>query len=830
MRHPRVLSRGSFNPSTLQRFNAPTLLALALVSLLSVGSAASLPWSVQAAFYPDKLAEMDAAIKQAIAAKKCPGGVLWLEHRGTVYHKAYGNRALVPEAEPMTENTIFDAASLTKVVACTPAVMLLVEREQIKLDDPVSTYIPEFKGDGKENITVRQLMLHISGLRGDIETKTDWHGQQTAIQKACAEKLTSPPGTAFRYSDINFFLLGEIVQRVTHTPLEVFVWREIYQPLKMRDTGYLPPKSKLKRIAPTEVVDGTPFRGVVHDPTARHMGGVAGHAGLFFTAPDLARYARMLLNEGALDGVRIFKPETVRLMTSIQSPPSITARRGLGWDIDTGYSGPRGEVFSVGSYGHTGWTGTSLWIDPASQTFVIFLSNRNHPTESGNVGMLRARLGTLAAESLRPIPPPGIVSPAVGGARLESPKGAGQTASLLTKRRDGVMEYWVFQHSSTPALQQSGPLRTLDGIDVLVRQRFAPLKGLRVGLITNHTGQDRERNPTIDLLSKAPGVELKALFSPEHGIRGLVDEHVGDTVDEKTGLPIYSLYGNGTKPKPDQLKDLDALIFDIQDIGCRFYTYTATMGLCMEAAAENGKKYFVLDRVNPINATTIDGPVRLGKGSFVAYHEVPLRYGMTIGELARMRNAEGNLKAALTVIPVENWRRDLWFDQTGLPWTDPSPAMRNLTEAILYPGIGLLESAVSVGRGTDTPFQVIGAPYVNDILLAKELNRAGLPGVRFVPIRFTPTSSVHKGKLCSGVYNLLTDRDRCNVVDVGLQIAETLYRLYPNDFDPAKMSRLLLHPPTLEAVKANKPLREIHALWQKDLQAFEKRRAKYLIY
>ena len=264
----------------------------------------------------------------------------------------------------------------------------------------MQTYIPEFKGDGKEAITVRQLMLHISGLRGDIETKTDWQGQQAAIEKACAEKLQSAPGTAFRYSDINFFLLGEIVQRVSHRPLEEFVAREIYRPLKMADTGYLPPAAKLPRIAPTEVVNGKPYRGVVHDPTARHMGGVAGHAGLFTTAADLARYARMLLNRGSLDGVRIFKPETVELMTSVQTPASLTVRRGLGWDIDSGYSGPRGKLFPVGSYGHTGWTGTSLWIDPFSQTFVIFLSNRNHPDESGNVGALRAKLGTLAAEAI----------------------------------------------------------------------------------------------------------------------------------------------------------------------------------------------------------------------------------------------------------------------------------------------------------------------------------------------------------------------------------------------------------------------------------------------
>ena len=352
-------------------------------------------------FRAEKLAEMDAAINEAIANNKCPGGVLWLEHNGVAYHKAFGSRALVPAREAMTEDTIFDAASLTKVVATTPAVMILVERGQIKLDAAVTNYVPEFTGDGKELITVKELLTHTSGLPPDIETKTDWHGEAAAIQKACAEKLQSKPGTVFKYSDINFFLLGEIVQRVSGTPLEIFVQREIYAPLKMTDTGYLPPTEKLSRIAPTEVVHGVPLRGVVHDPTTRHMGGAAGHAGLFFTAKDLARYARMLLNNGELDGVRIFKPETVKLMTSVQTPSEISTKRGLGWDIDSNFSGPRGDIFPIGSYGHTGWTGGSLWIDPASKTFVIFLSNRNHPTEAGNVISLRHKLGTLAAEAIK---------------------------------------------------------------------------------------------------------------------------------------------------------------------------------------------------------------------------------------------------------------------------------------------------------------------------------------------------------------------------------------------------------------------------------------------
>ena len=351
-------------------------------------------------FRADKLAAMDAAITEAIADGKCPGGVLWLERNGTAYHKAFGSRALVPAREVMTEDTIFDAASLTKVVATTPAVLLLVQRGQVKLDAPVPTYISEFTGGGKETVTVRGLLTHTSGLPPDIETKSDWRGQAEAIRKACAVSLQSKPGTAFKYSDINFFLLGEIVQRVSHTPLEVFVQREIYGPLKMTGTGYLPAPEKLSRIAPTEVVAGKPWRGVVHDPTARHMGGVAGHAGLFTTASDLARYARMLVNLGELEGVRVFQPETVRLMTSVQTPPGMAEWRGLGWDIASPFSGPRGDIFPLGSYGHTGWTGGSLWIDPYSQTFVIFLSNRNHPTEAGSVIALRHRLGTLAAAAV----------------------------------------------------------------------------------------------------------------------------------------------------------------------------------------------------------------------------------------------------------------------------------------------------------------------------------------------------------------------------------------------------------------------------------------------
>jgi len=759
-------------------------------------------------FNPGKLADMDAAITDAIAAKKLPGGVLWLERHGQVYHQAYGNRALAPAEEPMSKDTIFDAASLTKVVACAPAVMLLMERGKLKLEDRLEAYIPDFSGDGKEMVTIHHLLTHVSGLRPDIDTKPPWKGYDTAVRMACAERLQTLPGTAFRYSDINFFLLGDVVQRVSGRKLEEFVSQEIFQPLKMADTGFLPPKSKLDRIAPTEPIDAGMLRGTVHDPTARFMGGVAGHAGLFTTAADLARYARMLLNGGELEGVRLFKPQTVKLLTSVQTPEMVEARRGLGWDIDSSYSRPRGKLFPIGSYGHTGFTGNCLWIDPFSKTFWIFLSNRVHPDGKGNVLPLQLTLGTLAAM-------------AVDGFDFANVPGALPARFALTGAASTASQ-------SSAARAKFAPV--FNGIDVLVKQNFAPLKKLRVGLITNHTGADRRRQPTIDLLKDAPDVQLKALFSPEHGIRGALDEKIGDSVDEKTGLPVYSLYGERRSPASEQLKDLDALVFDIQDIGCRFYTYISTMGNCLEAAAAAKLKFFVLDRVNPINGMAVEGPRHAGASSFTAYHSIPLRHGMTVGELARMFNEERGFKADLIVIPVEGWTRDMWFDQTTLPWINTSPNMRSLTAAALYPGIGLHETALSVGRGTDTPFEVIGAPYIDDVRLAMELNGAGLLGVRFVPIHFTPTASTFKSKSCGGVHMIITDRERLQPVEIGIVVALTLQRLYPNEFALDKLNTLLQDPATIEAIRAGKSLVDIQASWAPALEQFRQRRRSYLLY
>ncbi|MEM7146055.1 MAG: DUF1343 domain-containing protein [Verrucomicrobiota bacterium] len=377
------------------------------------------------------------------------------------------------------------------------------------------------------------------------------------------------------------------------------------------------------------------------------------------------------------------------------------------------------------------------------------------------------------------------------------------------------------------------PAQTLNGIDTLQAQNFAPLENQRLGLITNHTGRDRTGTPTIDLLHKAPNINLVALFSPEHGIRGEADENVDDETDAKTGLPVHSLYReNRRKPTPDQLAGLDALVFDIQDIGTRFYTYISTMGLAMEAAAENDLAFFVLDRVNPIGGLTVDGPVHQGEKNFTGHHPIPIRHGMTVGELANMFNAENKLDLNLTVIPVENWSRDQYFDTTGLPWINPSPNMRSLAEAVLYPGVALLEfTNVSVGRGTDIPFELVGAPYIDQPhLFADALNQFQLPGVTFKPAQFKPKSSVFAEELCGGARIILTDPKACPAVDVGLALALTLRSQYPDHWDMTNFYKLLKHPPTVDAVANALPLDEIHQTWFKDRADFESRRRSFLLY
>jgi uncharacterized protein YbbC (DUF1343 family)/CubicO group peptidase (beta-lactamase class C family) len=764
---------------------------------------------------PRRLEAIEPLVREAIGEKKLPGAVV-LVGRGDriLYQKAIGNRALAPSVEPMTTDTIFDLASLTKVVATTTSIMILVEQGKVRLNDRIASYIPGFERYGKADITVRHLLTHVSGLRPDVDLAEPWTGSDRAIALAIEEVPTSRPGERFVYSDINFFLLGDIVRRVSGLSLDRFARERIFEPLGMKDTMFNPPASLVPRIAPTESctpygwpcqgLDMTMLRGLVHDPTARRMGGVAGHAGLFGTAADLGIFSRLLLNGGVHDGTRILSPLAVEKMTTGATPNLEANTRGLGWDIDSTFSSNRGELLPIGSFGHTGFTGTSLWIDPVTGLYVVFLSNRVHPDGKGDVTPLRARVATVAASSVTNLPD--------------------SARSIVWTGRDfgptGVIE-------RRPAPPVSA------GIDVLRADRFGALNGKRVGLVTNHTGLARDGATTIDLLFSAKEVKLVALFSPEHGIRGTLDDKVASGTDEKTGLLIHSLYGETRRPTPAMLEGLDVLVIDLQDIGARFYTYMTTMAYVMEEAAKRRLPVIVLDRPNPINGFQIEGPA-LDKGllGFTGYFPaMPIRHGLTVGELARLFNGENKIGAELTVIEARNWERDRWFDETGLPWINPSPNMRNLIQATLYPGIGAIETTnLSVGRGTDTPFEQIGAPWIDGPALSDALNARRIPGIRFYPIRFTPTSSKYAGEACQGVFLIVTDRAALRPVRVGIEIAAMLHKMFGSKFDLDAAERLFGSKEGLSRIRTGEDPAAIAASWSAAEARWRLLRAPYLLY
>ena len=754
-------------------------------------------------------------VREAMAEKKLPGAVVLVGRRDRIlYQKAFGYRALVPAPEPMTLDTIFDIASLTKVVATTTSVMVLVEQGKIRLSDRVATYIPGFERYGKGDITIRHLLTHVSGLRPDVDLAETWVGSDKAIALAIEEVPTSRPGEKFVYSDINFFLLGDIVRRVGGVPLDRFARERIFEPLGMKDTTFNPHASLVPRIAPTESctrygwpcqgLDMTMLRGVVHDPTARRMGGVAGHAGLFSTAADLATFCRMLLSGGTHDGTRVLSPLSVEKMTSPATPELEPNTRGLGWDIDSAFSSNRGELLPIGSYGHTGFTGTSIWIDPATEVFVVFLSNRVHPDGKGDVTPLRARIATVAASAIATLP---------AAAR-----------TMAWTGRD-------FGPSGT--LEQKPYAPVLSGIDVLRADNFAPLRGKRVGLLTNHTGRARDGASTIDVIYGARDVKLVALFSPEHGIRGTLDDKVDSSTDQKTGLPIYSLYGESRRPTGEMLDGLDAVVIDLQDIGARFYTYVTTMAYVMEEAAKRRLPVVVLDRPNPINGFQIEGPAldkaQLGfTGYFAA---MPVRHGLTLGEIARLFNGENKIGADLTVVEARNWERGEWFDETGLPWINPSPNMRNLIQATLYPGIGAIESTnLSVGRGTDTPFEQIGAPWIDGAALSDALNARRIAGVRFYPVRFTPASSKYAGEECQGVFMIVSDRSALRPVRLGIEIASMLAKMYGARFELEAAERLFGSKDGIARIRSGEDPSAIAATWAVAESRWRLMRAPYLIY
>lgn len=750
------------------------------------------------------LSRLDAVIEEAIAKGELPGAVV-LVGRGdrTLYRKAYGNRALRPAPEKMTADTIFDVASLTKVVATAPSILMLAEEGKLRLADPVVRYIPDFAAGGGERakVTIEQLMTHRAGLPPDDPLDLYTGTPAEIFARKYRQPLASRPGTEFVYSDVGYEVLGEIVRVVSGKPLDRFAEERIFRPLGMRETGFRPagsaPAGGVSRIAPTEQREGRWMRGEVHDPRAYAVGGVAGHAGLFSTADDLAKFCRMILGGGVLGNARVLSPLGVDALTRPRFYGDGSVR-SVGFDVATGFSSPRGDLFPPGSFGHTGFTGTSLWIDPSSRTFVVLLSNRVHPEGHGDVVRLRAVVANVVAAAVP------------------------QTAVSAARRLSSRVQ--------SPARQVRA------GIDVLIEEDFRPIAGRRIGLLTNANGIARDGRTTIEILSSAQakkaGVVLVRLFAPEHGVRTDKDENVADATDLATGVPIVSLYGERRRPGAAGLEGLDAVVVDLQDVGTRFYTYPATAGYLFEDAAKANIPLVVLDRPDPIGGVAVEGPLAdPDKFSFTAYHSIPVRYGMTLAELLRLANDEKGAGARIEVVRMRGWSRDLWFDETGLEWVNPSVNMRSLTGATLYPGVGLLETTnVSVGRGTETPFEVLGAPWIDASKLAAYLAARRIPGVRFTPLHFTPSASVHAGKVCGGIRITVVDRDALHSVALGIEIASALRTLYPVDWDRSKLPVLVANADTIAGIERGDAPEAIVSSWAAGLSDFAARRAKWLLY
>lgn len=779
-------------PSPEPSANPARFLTLAILVILGCSAARPADWVGSA--------KLDAAINEAIADGLTPGAVALIESRGrTLHYASYGSRSIEPQREAMTVDTIFDCASLTKVMATAPAVMMLVEEGKVRLQDRVQQYLPEFRS--QQRVTIQQLLTHYSGLRPTLDLEPPWRGYQHGLGLALNEQPTRPPGSQFVYSDINYILLAEIIKRTSGKPLHHFARERVFEPLGMHDTMFMPPGELRNRIAPTEkLADGTILRGVVHDPTTRMMGGVSGQAGVFSTASDVARFARMMLGGGELDGVRVLSPLSVLRMRTPQSPAGKDAR-GIGWDIDTPYSSPRGDLFGTASYGHTGYTGPSLWIDPVTDSFVALMTNRVHPKAGTSVVRLRSIVASITAANL------------------------------------DVADATALRDSSLPSAgrETASHAEVQTGLDRLAADGFALLSGKSIGLLTNHTGIDRLGRRNIDLMHESENVDLQRIFTPEHGLDGTLDQpQIADGLDSRTGIEVVSLYqGERRRPPAGSLGGLDALVFDIQDIGSRFYTYITTMGFAMEAAAEAGVEFYVLDRPNPITGVAVEGPVlETALESFVGYHSLPVRHGMTVGELARMFNEERGIGADLEVVEMLGWSRSLWFDETALPWINPSPNIRTLDQATLYPGIAMLEwlSDYSVGRGTDTPFQFVGADWIDGAALASAVRKASVPGVRAYSRKQLPQSSVFEGTVIDGIQFTITDRDKLQPTLLGLAIANALKSLYAERVDLGETGKLIGNRAVVEHLNAGVDALSVAGRQVDSLNAFRARRHRYLLY
>jgi uncharacterized protein YbbC (DUF1343 family)/CubicO group peptidase (beta-lactamase class C family) len=782
-------------PTALPDVATPSLPAASLPAAPAAApSVRALPSTrVASSALPLDIPRIDALVSQALTEHRMPGAVVIIGRKSGVYfRRAYGQRAILPGPLPMTTTTIFDLASLTKPIVTATLIQWLVERRMLALDDAVSQHLPAFGSNGKARVSVRQLLEHTGGLPIVNPLKDYRDGPERAYERVLDQQLETPPGQNYLYGDLSYIVLGALIERVSGERLDVLAKRILFDPLGLHETGYLPPRAELSRIAPTEVADERPIpliHGEVHDPRAWLLGGVAGNAGLFSTADDVARFARMLLGEGELDGVRVLSRASVQVLTRPEQVPG--ALRTPGWDVVSAYSKARGRFLSPRAFGHGGYTGTSLWVDPDLDLFVGFLSNRVHPKPEKSVIALQGDIADAAVAALAPIPP------------------------ACTRPPLGV------------------PLDAVqNGIDVLEARHFDSLRGQRVGLVTHGAAIDAQGRTTLDVLAGAEGVRLVSVMTPEHGFDARGEGRIGDSFDTTRSLPVYSLYGATLEPTARMLADVDVLLVDLVDVGTRYYTYMSTLHQTLRAAARFQIPVVVLDRPNPIGGVAVEGPLlEAAYENFVNYHPLPVRHGMTAGELAELINEERGIGARLEIVPAAGWQRNMLHADTGLRWQNPSPNLRDLEAALLYPAIGLVEATnVSVGRGTDRPFHVIGAPFIDGPAFLRALRKAALPGVAFTQVEFVPDAAPHKGKRCHGVSATVTDPLAFRPVLTGLTLARTLWHQNPKDWASHKLIRLVGNRAVVDALAGHAPMARVERLWLADLDAFRERRARHLLY
>ena len=817
------------------RTGAARLAALALVTTAlagyagsAVGSDANSPLPAAtpegAGFRPEGLAEVDRLLEAAVSDGAFPGAVLAVGRGGTlVRFRAFGRLSYEAGAPEVRTDTVYDLASLTKVVVTTTVAMMLVDDGRLDLDARVSTIVPGFHGGAKDDVRVRQLLTHTGGLLWWAPLYEELRGKRAYLDRIVEMDLDYEPGTKSVYSDLGIMLLADVLERVGGEPLEAVAKRRLLEPLGMRDTQYLPPVALRPRIAPTERDPwrGRVLLGEVHDENAFALEGVAPHAGLFSTAGDLARFAQALLNGGELDGQRVVSEATVDLFTRRAGVAEST--RALGWDTptngkdsrssvpgDPGYSSS-GSLFSPRSFGHTGFTGTSMWMDPERDLFA-------HPAHQP-----RAPHAGEPADQPRPLPPGRRRGPSAGGAVISRRRVLATLAAGLAPR-----PRFVFGGTGVQV-----------GLERIEAEQGGALRGRRVGLLAHAASVTTDGRHAVDVLRGA-GVDVRRLFGPEHGPRGraAAGEEVASGVDAATGLPFVSLYGKKNKPTPADVEGLDVLVADLQDAGVRFYTYVSTLLLCLEAAADAGIEVCVLDRPDPLGGDLVEGPER-DPGfpfSLVSRAPGPLVHGLTLGEMARYANARRSEPARLTVVPMAGWTRKMTWGDTGRPWVNPSPNLRSGEAALLYPGTCLLEATnLSEGRGTESPFLLFGAPWLRPRSLAASLPA---PGLALEPTQFTPVSSPaaprpkHLDATCSGLRVRVTDARAARPYAFGLALLSAL-RVQP-EFRWVRegewLDTLLGTPRVREALERGDPVDDILAADRPAIDRFRGERRDALLY